>query len=301
MGSCTDANICEKKQNLKEAWKFCGDIIGKENNITFFRLKGKINIFEVNNITEIQVKGKDDSKKKKFNLKGEESHNINDKKDPKKITFKIKGENKFYPKEIILIKSDVGKAKIESEYEYNGFGLCKLSLILNENEKSKMKSTEESKEESTEESTEEEIISNSRIGLKNLGNTCYINSSLQILFHIPPFIELIRGCSDFEDNIIESIYSIFKEIINLKKTNENKYSINPKKFLNLFLENHYSDYYNNYNQLDSEMFLEDLLWDINEELLQLTPIELNLPEPNTKKEEIYYEYLKNLKRKYTLK
>ena len=295
MGSCIDDSKCEKNENLKETWKFKGNIILNNNNILLHKLNGKIYILEANNVKEIQAEGRTISNNK-FKIKGKESHNNNKEKAPKKTTFQIIGENKNYPKEVIFIKEDEQKAKIESEFEYKNYGLCKLSLSLDlkNNKKKNLNENTKSDSQSTKELTEEEIISNSKYGFKNLGNTCYINSSLQILFHIPEFVELIKGCSDFDDNIIESIYSIFQEIINLKKTNTNKYSINPKKFLKLFLENHYSDYYNNYNQLDSEMFLEDLLWDINEELLQLTPIELNLPKPNTKKEEEYFEYLKEL-------
>ena len=155
------------------------------------------------------------------------------------------------------------------------YGLCKLSLSLKyikKKENTTLNGNTKSEFQSNEEFTEKEMISNSRFGLKNLVNTCYINSSLQILIHIPQFVELIKSCSDFEENIIENINLILEEIINLEKKNKNNYSINPKKFLNIFLKNHYSDYYNNYSQLDSEMFLEDLLWDINEELLRIIAI-----------------------------
>ena len=298
MGSCIDYSICDKKGNLKETWKFTGQIILNNQNISH-KVNGKIKIIENNNIKEIQVEGKTEGKsnsKTKFNIQGKESHENNDEKDPKKTTFQILGENENYPKEIILIKNDKNKdkAEIESEFECKKYGLCKLSLSLDlkKKEKETLNANSKSDFKSAEETTDEEIISNSKYGLKNLGNTCYINSSLQILIHIPQFVELIKGFSDFEDNIVESINSIFKEIINLKKNKITNYSINPEKFLKLFLENHYSDYYNNYNQLDSEMFLEDLLWDINEEILQLGPIELNLPKPNTPKEEEYFEYLR---------
>lgn len=300
MGNCVDNKESEKKGNLKEKWEFSGEIASKNKNIIYYDLKGTILITEVNNIKEIEVSGKIKNKNKKkqkqkqFMIKGEESPNNNSKKDPKTTTFLIRGENGAYPKEVLLIKEVENNAKLEGEYEEKEYGQCKLSLLLKyikKKENTTLNGNTKSELQLTEEFTEKDIISNSTFGLKNLGNTCYINSSLQILIHIPQFVELIKSCSDFEENIIESINLILEEIINLEKKNKNNYSINPKKFLNIFLKNHYSDYYNNYSQLDSEIFLEDLLWDINEELLQLTPIELAQSESNAKKEKEYFKYL----------
>ena len=143
MGTCNDSSICEKEENVKETWKFAGQIIINNKNISLPKLNGKIRIFEVNNLKEIQVEGKKtkgkSNSKKQFKIRGKESHIINDEKDPKKTTFQILGENENYPKEIILIKNDKNKdkAEIESEFECKKYGLCKLSLSLDLKKKRK--------------------------------------------------------------------------------------------------------------------------------------------------------------------
>ena len=121
MGSCIDSSICDKKGNVKETWKFTGQIILNNQNISLHKLNGKIKIIEVNNIKEIQVEGKTEGKsnsKKQFKIQGKESHDNNNEKDPKKTTFQIIEENENYPKEIILIKNDKNKDKaiIKSEF-----------------------------------------------------------------------------------------------------------------------------------------------------------------------------------------
>ena len=56
---------------------------------------------------------------------------------------------------------------------------------------------------------EEDIISNSLCGMKNISNTCYINSSLQILIHIPQFVDIIRRNNHIKKGVIYFINKIF--------------------------------------------------------------------------------------------
>jgi ubiquitin carboxyl-terminal hydrolase 7 len=63
-----------------------------------------------------------------------------------------------------------------------------------------------------------EIVIDQYNGLKNLGNTCYINSILQGLYHIPIFRDKIINTTFIEDSIGYSLQSVFK---NLKETNRN--------------------------------------------------------------------------------
>ena len=69
------------------------------------------------------------------------------------------------------------------------------------------------------------------IGLINLGATCYINSIIQILYHINDFRESILYCdvNDEEHNVLNELYIIFNSL----KFCKDKY-YNPISFINNF-------------------------------------------------------------------
>lgn len=287
----------EQIQNpdVKEEWRYNGGIFKKCINqytnqfqlIKIDSLNGKI-YRKINREIMIKVKGK------KYNtFFGEEIEikNPNYLKEEKFI-FKMKNESNFYLNNIEIIRYNNGITKLYGNNIYikdeNGlksgpfildlhltnhkvFGLqCNFGKINPSNiELSKL----------IDPNNDEDILINSLCGMENLINTCYINSGFQILIHIPQFIKIIRKNGDFENNIIKEINDIFQQI--LEKFKQYKKVINPKSFVNYFKSNHHA--FNNYSQMDSEIFLEELLWEINIELGNLGEERTNILYSNPKK------------------
>ena len=111
-----------------------------------------------------------------------------------------------------------------------------------------------------------------KIGFYNIGNSCYMNSFLQILLHIPNFLEYLK--KDYKNSNKESI--LIQNIINLANFPNNK---NYLYLIQEYMSN-ISSNYNRYKQADSQNFGIDL---INEIITNIKG-----------EEELYSEYNNNI-------
>ena len=111
---------------------------------------------------------------------------------------------------------------------------------------------------------EYENIIKSRIGLYNLGNTCYMNSCLQNLIHCKFFIKKLVKIN--ERKKITNNTPITSEFFYLchKISNKNEEIGNPTAFKKIFSMKHKE--YKGHSQLDSQEFCRILLEDMNYEL-----------------------------------
>ena len=141
------------------------------------------------------------------------------------------------------------------------------------------------------------------VGLKNVGNTCYLNSAIQCLSNTKLLTKYFLN-KDFSKEInITNIYGskgkiaeAYYEIIN-KMWNENNQVINPFDFRLTFAKKNEA-FYNN-EQQDSQEFLLTLLNNLNEDLNRVTNkkyIEMTEQKQGEKDEEaskIYWDYSKS--------
>ena len=300
-------SLKSKKNEIKnayslESWHYDGKIskliIYKKNTYIrpMYSLMGKIYLKFINGKRIIEIK---ENLISKYEFYGEET-SYEQEQGNIIMHFQIANKDDIKLNNISLIKQSNGIGqlkgdKIKMKNEHNAFIDAYLELNLYNHKENnylfKINNSNLELSKAIDKKNPKEILENSLCGMKNLINTCYINSSFQILIHIPEFIEIIRKNDDFQENIIEEINKIYNKILEIYK--EYRPVINPKSFVKFFKSNH--SQYNNYCQMDSEMFLEELLWDINIELGNLRERRTNNPKnektEKTLKEKNFYDYL----------
>ena len=114
----------------------------------------------------------------------------------------------------------------------------------------------------TNESSEISSIYKSKIGLRNLGNTCFMNTCLQNLIHSEFFIIKLFSKSSLlssKTKITKQFYSLCKEVSSCITS-----SFSPYDFKSAFGSKH--SMFSGYNQHDTQEFCRILLEDMNSEL-----------------------------------
>lgn len=109
-----------------------------------------------------------------------------------------------------------------------------------------------------------DLIVNSKVGLSNLGNTCFMNTCLQNLIHSKDFIERLYSKSEMLSRktvISNCFYDLCEE---MKKS---KYSFSPSDFKSEFGRKH--SFFRGYSQHDTQEFCRVLLEDMNSELNEI--------------------------------
>ena len=110
-------------------------------------------------------------------------------------------------------------------------------------------------------SSSSDKITSSKLGLQNLGNTCYMNTSLQIISHTPIFINRLlqnKNKIDYSTPISNKFYDL------INKFSTSSYAFSPLEFKSTFSSKHRQ--FAGYDQCDTQEFCRILLEDINSEL-----------------------------------
>ena len=111
------------------------------------------------------------------------------------------------------------------------------------------------------------LIINNNKGIDNIGNTCFINFIVQILFHCKKFIEMFLSNIDIIHNKTYSVSYKFYEILNCIIENNKEIgfdTLDISNFINVFMMKHINIEIGQQN--DCQEFLRLLLEDFNYEM-----------------------------------
>jgi ubiquitin C-terminal hydrolase len=114
--------------------------------------------------------------------------------------------------------------------------------------------------------TNSSVLNSKKIGLENLGNTCFMNTGLQCLLHTEPFIKrFLQEKGNYQNgsnSTSQVLYDLCKEMIEKGETGRS--SISPYNFKRVFGSKH--EIFSGYSQHDTQEFLRILLDDISQEM-----------------------------------
>ena len=133
-------------------------------------------------------------------------------------------------------------------------------------------------------------VSNSKVGLSNIDNDDYINSSIQILIHCPPFIYtfLSESQKKFQTSNPGEISKSFIELL-LNFSNCPDGQFFPITNFKSIFKNYHPQFKNSKN--DSQEFIRFFLQDINNELNRISNKNLNqISIPQSNKNIMYNQY-----------
>ncbi len=271
-----------KKGNDKSSFKYQSVRVDYNDNNIYKNQTNKIstnrnNPNSINNKKDELRNPKIDKDRKKESEKKEnkdkiEKKNIREKKEKEEKERKEKEEEERIKKEEKKRKEKEEEERIKKEEKKRKEKEEEERKKIKEEKERKEKEKEKEKEEninstkilSSSKSVDSEVLKviNSQIGLRNLGNTCFMNTCLQNLIHTEYFIQqlfLKKHLISSKTPISQKFYEICSNLISY---NGSAYS--PNEFKLEFGTNH--SMFSGYGQHDTQEFCRILLEDMNKEL-----------------------------------